>query len=59
MSAELTAIGDEWRNFAYNAARQMKARQTDVVSYDELADLLRSIGTKEKDFFKRLDKLKW
>ena len=59
MSAELTAIGDEWRNFAYNAARQMKARQTDVVSYDELADLLRSIGTKDKDFFKRLDKLKW
>ena len=59
MSAELTAIGDEWRNFAYNAARQMKARQTDVVSYDELADLLRSIGRKEKAFFKRLDKLKW
>ena len=59
MSAELTDIGDEWRNFAYNAARQMKARQTDVVSYDELADLLRSIGRKEKAFFKRLDKLKW
>jgi len=59
MSAELTAIGDEWRNFAYNAARQMKARQTDVVSYDELSLLLRGCGEKEKDFFKRLGKLKW
>lgn len=59
MSVELTSIGDDWRNFAYNAARQMKARQTDVVSYDELSQLLRICGTREKDFFKRLDKLKW
>jgi hypothetical protein len=41
MSAGLTQIGDEWRNFAYHAARQMKARQTDIVSFDELGDLLR------------------
>jgi hypothetical protein len=58
-SKELTAIGDEWRNFAYSAARVMKARKSDVVSYDELADLLRSIGRKEKDFFTRLRMLKW
>ncbi|MBW7912261.1 MAG: BtrH N-terminal domain-containing protein [Taibaiella sp.] len=56
---ELTAIGDEWRNFAYSAARQMKARKTDLVSFDELGDMLQSIGTKEKDFFTRLNKLKW
>jgi hypothetical protein len=59
MSVELTQIGDDWRNFAYHAARQMKARQTDIVSYDELGDLLRLCGEKEKDFFKRLDKFRF
>lgn len=58
-SNELTAIGDDWRNFAYSAARQMKARQTDVVSYDELSNLLRQCGEKETSFFKRMDKLRW
>lgn len=56
-SEELTAIGDEWRNFAYNAARVMKNRQG-VASFDELSDLLRSCGQKEKDFFERLRKIK-
>ena len=56
---ELTAIGDQWRNFAYSAARLMKDRKTDLVSYDELGDMLLSCGEKEKDFFRRLDKLKW
>jgi len=59
MSAALTQIGDDWRNFAYHAARQMKARQSDVVSYGELADLLRLCGTKEKDFFTRLQQVKF
>jgi len=58
-SRELTKIGDEWRNFAYSAARIMKARQTDLVSYDELSDLLRACGEKEKDFFTRMRKMKW
>lgn len=56
---ELTAIGDEWRRFAYSAARLMKERKSDLVSFDELSDMLYSCGLKEKDFFKRLDKLKW
>jgi hypothetical protein len=58
-SEELTAIGDDWRNFAYNAARIMKARQSETVSYDELSGLLRICGEKEKDFFRRMDKIKW
>lgn len=58
-SQELTQVGDDWRNFAYHAARLMKARQSDVISYDELSDLLRVCGEKEKDIFKRLEKLKW
>ena len=59
MSVALTQIGDGWRNFAYHAARQMKARQSDLVSFDELSGLLRICGEKEKDFFKRLEKLKF
>ncbi|MBS1584215.1 MAG: BtrH N-terminal domain-containing protein [Bacteroidetes bacterium] len=58
-SKELTQVGDDWRNFAYHAARLMKARQSDVVSYDELSDLLRVCGDKEKDIFTRLEKLRW
>jgi hypothetical protein len=58
MSGTLTAIGDDWRNFAYQAARQMKDRGANVVSYDALGDLLQAIGEKEKLFFKNLQKLK-
>lgn len=58
-ASELTAIGDEWRNFAYLAARQVKARQSDVVSYQELSRLLQSIGAKEKAFFTRLQSIRW
>lgn len=58
-AAELTEIGDDWRNFAYHAARLMKDRKTDLVSYDELSELLIKCGNREKDFFSRLKKTKW
>jgi hypothetical protein len=58
LSEELTAIGDTWRAFAYSAARLVKARTSDLVSYDELSAQLRQIGEREKDFFKRLVKVK-
>lgn len=58
-SAELTKIGDDWRNFAYHAARQMKDRKSDLVSFDELSHLLATCGEKERDFFKRMEKLRW
>ncbi len=53
-SQEMTAIGDKWRGFAYSAARTVKSRASDLVSYDGLADQLRSVGALEKDFFTRL-----
>ena len=59
LSEQMTAIGDDWRHFAYSAARILKARQSDLVSYDELSDLLRKCGTQEKDLFQKLRKLKW
>ena len=58
-SEELTSIGDDWRNFAYHAARLVKVRTTDVVSYDDLSDLLKICGEREKDVFKRMEKIKW
>ena len=58
-SAELTKIGDDWRNFAYHAARLMKDRTTDLVSYDQLSELLIKCGEEEKTFFRKLLKLKW
>jgi hypothetical protein len=57
-SSELTSIGDDWRNFAYSAARVMKDRKTDTVSFSDLCDMLRGCGEKEKQFFKKLDKIK-
>lgn len=59
LAEELTGIGDNWRNFAYSAARLMKDRKSDLVSFDELSDMLYNIGTQEKDFFERLKHLKW
>ena len=59
LSEELTSIGDDWRSFAYHAARILKARQSDIVSYDELSDLLRKCGTREKALFKKMEQLKW
>ena len=58
-SQELTAIGDDWRNFAYHAARQMKERKTDLVSFEDLSSLLKVCGEKEKDFFTRMQQIKW
>ena len=59
LSEELTAIGDGWRHFAYSAARIVKARTSDVISYGELSELLRACGEKELQFFTKLQQLKW
>ncbi len=57
-SEELTRIGDEWRNFAYNAARIMKTRASGVVSYDELSEQLKQCGRDEQVLFKGLRNVK-
>lgn len=59
LSERYTKIGDQWRNFAYSAARICKARNSDLVSYTELSKLLHDIGDKEKQFFKDLKGVKW
>lgn len=54
LSQEMTAIGDQWRNFAYAAARICKSRTTDVIGYKELSELLLAIYQRELAFYKQL-----
>lgn len=56
-SEEMTAAGDMWRDFSYNAARMFKKRDGDTITYDILADKLRKIADKEESIFKGLEKL--
>jgi len=53
-SMELTAIGDQWRDFAFNAGRICKKRQADGVSYKELSDMLMEISSKEEKLFSHI-----
>lgn len=57
LSHEMTQIGDLWRNFAYQCARVCKDRNSDVVGYQELADLLQKIYVEEKSFFDKLKRV--
>jgi hypothetical protein len=59
LSARYTAIGDQWRHFAYSAARICKARTNDLISYKELSKLLTDIGKQERNFFRDLKRVKW
>jgi hypothetical protein len=56
ISKEMTSIGDQWREFSYHAARNVKNRATDV-SYDDLADILVKIANREEAVFKSLQKI--
>ncbi|MNU27571.1 hypothetical protein D3C71_159660 [compost metagenome] len=56
-SQRMTAIGDQWRNFAYSAARICKARKSDLVSYNDLSDMLHQIGHDELRLFNDLRKV--
>lgn len=53
-SEELSAIGDQWRDFALNISRIYKNRKAGPEIYTELADQLFEIAQLEKAFFKKL-----
>ena len=59
LSESFTAIGDQWRQFAYNTARICKARESELVSFQELSNQLHAIGNTEKLLFQDLKALKW
>ena len=57
LSLEMTAIGDQWREFAVQAARHFKNRDKGRTSYDNLADMLMNIADREEGVFKQLRKI--
>ena len=50
-SKRITEIGDSWREFGYKASRVFKKRAGEEYTYDDLADLLETIGDAERSFF--------
>ncbi len=56
LSAEMTVIGDLWRDFAVNAARVYKNRSNQTDVYNSIADELVHISNLEEAFFKKLKK---
>ncbi|MCG2610966.1 BtrH N-terminal domain-containing protein [Flavobacterium sp. SM15] len=56
LSAEMTTIGDLWRDFAVNAARVYKNRSNKNDVYNSLADELLHLADLEEAFFKKLKK---
>lgn len=56
LSAEMTSIGDLWRDFAVNASRVYKNRSNQTDVYNKLADELIHISHLEEAFFKKLQK---
>jgi hypothetical protein len=57
LSAEMTAIGDLWREFAVYASRTFKNRDKGSNTYDSLADMLVNIADREEKVFIRLRKI--
>ena len=51
----ITEIGDLWRDFAYKASRIFKRRAGDHYTYDDLGDLLQTIGEQERQLFVDLE----
>lgn len=56
-SERLTAIGDEWRDFALLASRICKGRNKENLAYIDIAEKMKMIGAQEKLFFKDLKKV--
>lgn len=57
MALEITNIGDDWRNFAYETAKVIKSRSDQSDAFDHIATLLEKIGKREVKFFKDLSKV--
>ncbi|WP_438710415.1 BtrH N-terminal domain-containing protein [Aquimarina muelleri] len=56
LSAEMTLIGDSWRDFALDASRIYKNRSAKEDAYNNIALQLETIANREEIFFKKLRK---
>jgi hypothetical protein len=54
LSAEMTAIGDKWREFAVQASRCFKQRDKEQTTYNDLANMLLEIADREEQVFIKL-----
>ena len=57
-SAEMTAVGDRWREFAIIAGRIFKGRSGKEESYTAAADILLDIADREEKIYRQLMKIK-
>lgn len=57
LSQEITDIGDDWRDFAINAARIYKNRSSQTDAYNQVANQLLAIADREEQFYKKLRKV--
>lgn len=56
LAAEMTIIGDMWRDFAVNASRVYKNRSNQEDVYNTISKEMLAIADKEEVFFKKLEK---
>lgn len=54
LSREMTDVGDVWRQFALQGARDLKGRSTQPDVYPQLATILRECAEREESIFKQL-----
>lgn len=59
LGAELTAVGDLWRNFAFQAGRVCKSRAGDTGSYQELGEMMIQCSAAEEVLFRKLAQVKF
>ncbi len=57
MSKELTATGDRWRDFAYDAARICKDRAITGENYEKLSQTILECSEREEAIFNKLKKI--
>jgi len=57
ISAKVTAVGDNWREFALLGSRNCKGRASAEESYDKLADILVDCAHQEEEIFRKLKKI--
>lgn len=58
VSKEMTAVGDRWRDFAYQAARICKDRAITGENYASLHDIMMECAAREEVLFKQLKTIK-
>lgn len=57
LSTEMTAIGDQWRQFASLGAKNLRNRGVAETPYPELSRLLLNIADREEKVFRTLDRV--